>query len=76
MSTNENDGEEEPVEPAGCLSCSSDALRQRMLNAFAEKGIRVEALDSVTAASSPDVIVCPVCGQAWVVMPAQGDLKS
>lgn len=71
-----NESEENRNTPVGCLGCASPEQRKRMLEAFAEKGIRVELVSDASANTSPNVIECPLCDRRWEILSSQRLLNS
>lgn len=57
--------------PKGCMGCNPEEIKP-LLEA---RGIHVEAVPG-TPAASKDILVCGQCGQAWLLMPREGDPKT
>lgn len=61
---------EEPEKgPEGCVGCNPEEI-EPMLE---ERGIQVESVPT-SQHGWRDVIVCPKCGQAWLLMPRDDDV--
>lgn len=62
-------GEPENKAPEGCLGCNPDEIGPLLK----ERGIEVEKVPDAKHGWK-DVIECPKCGQAWLLMPRDDDL--